>query len=359
MQNYSMNLPSYSIGEKVYDKVAQICAPFGTKAVVIGGKTAMSVAKEELLAGLANTDITIMDFIYYGGEASFENVDSLLANEKVQNCDMIFAVGGGKALDTAKAAAEMAKKPIFAFPTIAATCAATTSVSIMYYPDGRFKRPFFLTAPPTHTFINLRIIAQAPYRYIWAGMGDTYAKHYEATVSARGDELKHYHAMGVQLSRMCVDPLLKYGKAALDANKAGIVNNALEEVVLAIIVTTGICSIFLTSEQIIDYNTGLAHGIFYALTSYPQIEKEHLHGEVVGYGVLILLLCDNNREEFKNLLNFCRQVELPTKLKGMDIALEELDNIIAKTLEMKDIEHNPYIITKAMLKEAFLELENI
>ena len=359
MQNYSMNLPSYSIGEEVYGKIASICSPYGSKAVVIGGETAMSVAKDELLAGIKNTDITITDFIHYGGEASYENVEKLLADERVQKSDMIFAVGGGKALDTAKAVAEMAKKPIFAFPTIAATCAGTTSVSIMYYPDGRFKRPFFLNSPPMHTFINLRIIAKAPYRYIWAGMGDTYAKHYEATVSARGDELKHYHAMGVQLSRMCVDPLLKYGKEALDANKQGIVNNALEEAVLAIIVTTGICSIFLTSEQIIDYNTGLAHGIFYALTSYPQIEKEHLHGEVVGYGVLILLLCDNNREEFKTLLNFCRQVELPTKLKDMDIPLDELDNIIAKTLEMKDIEHNPYKITPIMLKDAFLELENL
>ena len=359
MQNYSMNLPSYSIGENVYSKIAEICAPFGTNAVVIGGEKAINAAKDELLASTENTDITITDFVYYGGEASFENVDKLLADEKVQKSDMIFAVGGGKALDTAKAVAEIAKKPIFAFPTIAATCAGTTSVSIMYYPDGRFKRPFFLNAPPTHTFINLRIIAQAPYRYIWAGMGDTYAKHYEATVSARGDELKHYHAMGVQLSRMCVDPLLKYGKAALDANKKGIVNNELEEVVLAIIVTTGICSIFLTTEQIIDYNTGLAHGIFYALTSYPQIEKEHLHGEVVGYGVLVLLLCDNNRKEFAQLLNFCRQVELPVKLKDMDIALDELDNIIPKVLEMKDIEHNPYEITHSMLKEAFLELENL
>jgi len=338
--------------------VAEICAPFGKKAVVIGGHKAMAAAKDELVQAIAGSEIKIAEFIYYGGEASYENVEWLKNNEIVKAAEMIFAIGGGKALDTCKALAEEIGKPIFAFPTIAATCAATTSVSIMYYPDGRFKRPYFLQSPPTHTFINLNIIAKAPYRYIWAGIGDTYAKHYEATMSARGDVLKHYHAMGVQLSRMCVDPILAYGKEALDANKKGIVNRALQEVVLAIVVSTGICSIFLTTEQIIDYNTGLAHGIFYALTSYPHIEEYHLHGEVVGYGVLVLLLCDGQKEEFKRLFDFCQSIGLPTKLADIQIDLAELDNVIEKTLLMKDIEHNPYVIDEKMLKKAFLELEN-
>ena len=57
--------------------------------------------------------------------------------------------------------------------------------------------------------------------------------------------------------------------------------------VLAIVVTTGIASIFLTKDFTPDYNSGLAHAIFYALTKYPVIEQRHLHGEVVGFGVLL------------------------------------------------------------------------
>ena len=69
---------------------------------------------------------------------------------------------------------------------------------------------------------------------------------------------------------------------------------AVEQVILAIIVTTGIASILLTAEHIVDYNSGLAHAVFYALTAWPHIEARHLHGEVVGFGVLILLLTDGN-----------------------------------------------------------------
>ena len=73
----------------------------------------------------------------------------------------------------------------------------------------------------------------------------------------------------------------------------------MEQVVLAIVVTTGIASIFLTKDFTPDYNSGLAHAIFYALTSYPVIEEKHLHGEVVGFGVLICTVGSMNNT--KNL----------------------------------------------------------
>ncbi len=45
---------------------------------------------------------------------------------------MVFGVGGGKALDTAKCLCITDDKPVFTFPTIASNCAACTSVSIIY-----------------------------------------------------------------------------------------------------------------------------------------------------------------------------------------------------------------------------------
>lgn len=35
-----------------------------------------------------------------------------------------------------------------------------------------------------HAFIDTEIIAKAPCQYMWAGIGDTYAKYYEATISS-------------------------------------------------------------------------------------------------------------------------------------------------------------------------------
>ena len=77
----------------------------------------------------------------------------------------------------------------------------------------------------------------------------------------------------------------------------------------------------------------------------------------MGYGTLILLLADGQKEMFESLLRFNRETGLPASLKDMGISREELPKIIEKTLTMKDIDHNPYPVTKEMLEQAFEELE--
>lgn len=358
LKNYSVTLPSYSIGDNVYSLVPEICRKSGSTAVVIGGKTAVEKIKKLLLDSIKNTDISISDFIWYGGEASYENVEALSANETVKSADMIFAVGGGKAVDTCKALADKLKKDIYAFPTIASNCASTTAVSIMYNPDGSFKCPHFIAAPPKHTFIYTPVISAAPKRFIWAGMGDTYAKYFEAEMSARGEDLVHYHWLGKTVSQLCVEPILKYGQQAMSDIDKGVTSEALDEVILSVVVTTGIASILLTNEHIIDYNTGLAHAVFYALTSWHHIEERHLHGEVVAFGVLILLLADNNERMFKKMYDFNKSVSLPVCLADIEMSTDDLDKLVKMVCKMKDIEHNPFEITESMVKKAFIDLEN-
>ena len=199
---------------------------------------------------------------------------------------MVFGVGGGKALDTVKCLCITDDKPVFAFPTIASNCSACTSVSIMYNEDGTFLKPHFFVRPVMHSFIDTEIIAKAPSQYMWAGIGDTYAKYYEATISSRDERLEHFTALGVAVSRMCCEPLIEYGPKALEDHRKGLCTYDVEQVVLAIVVTTGIASIFLTKDYTPDYNSGLAHAIFYAMTVYPVIEEKHLHGEVVGLSLI-------------------------------------------------------------------------
>lgn len=352
---YSLVLPAYTIGgADAYDSVEEVCRPFGKKAALIGGERALAAAEAAIrrkASGLA-----LSEAIFFGGECSEAAIAALCENPEVAGADMLFAVGGGKALDTVKATGERLEKPVFAFPAIASNCASCTSVSILYQEDGRFLRPYFLKRPPVHTFINLDILAAAPVRYFWAGMGDTYAKFFESTVSSRGESLPQYEALGVDISRMCLVPVLEKGREAYEDHKLKKASPAFREVALAIIVTTALASIFLTKDRIIDYNTGLAHAICYGLTAWKEVEKQHLHGEVVSFGVLILLLADGQNEMFERLYRFHKSVGLPTALSAFGLSEAELPGVIARALSMKDIEHNPYPITAELLQQAFSQL---
>lgn len=353
---YSLVLPAYTIGgADAYDCIEAVCRPYGKRAALIGGEKGLRAAEDAIRCH--SGELALSDAILFGGECSEKNLENLGQNETVKRADMLFAVGGGKALDTVKALGERLEKPVFAFPTIASNCAACTSVSILYHEDGSFQRPYFLSRPPVHTFIDLDILAAAPPRYFWAGMGDTYAKYFESTVSSRGEDLPQYEALGVEISSMCLRPILEKGAAAYAEHKQKQASPAFREVALAIIVTTALASIFLTKDRIIDYNTGLAHAICYGLTAWKEVEAKHLHGEVVSFGVLILLLVDGQKDMFERLYRFHKTVGLPTSIEDFGLSEEEIPAVITRAVSMKDIAHNPYPITRNLLEAAFAELK--
>ncbi|MCB6575167.1 iron-containing alcohol dehydrogenase, partial [Phascolarctobacterium faecium] len=69
---------------------------------------------------------------------TFEHVDRLLKEKAVQDADLVFGVGGGRAIDTGKVVADKADKAFFAFPTLASNCAPSTAISVMYKEDKSF-----------------------------------------------------------------------------------------------------------------------------------------------------------------------------------------------------------------------------
>lgn len=155
---------------------------------------------------------------------------------------------------------------------------------------------------------------------------------------------------------MCRDPLLAYGPRALADHKQGLCTHDVEQVVLAIVVTTGIASIFLTKDFTPDYNSGLAHTVFYAMTAYPVIEQRHLHGEVVGFGVLLALLVDHQEEEFEKIYQLNRGVGLPVSLEQIEITDAQWQECMERIPAMSDIAHYPYRVTKEMLADAMQRL---
>ena len=52
-----MHLPSYSIGSKVYDKIPEICEPYGTKVIAIGGHKAINAAKDKIIKACEKSNL--------------------------------------------------------------------------------------------------------------------------------------------------------------------------------------------------------------------------------------------------------------------------------------------------------------
>lgn len=354
MSTKNMFLPNYSIGEEAYKEVLNICPSYGKKVVFIGGKNALSKAEHKIKAYLKDSELEVLGTFWYGGEAAYENVEALRAKKEILDADMIFAIGGGKALDTCKVLSSELGKVLFTFPTIASTCAATTCVCAMYNLDGSFKDLYWRKQPAKHTFIDISVISQAPQKYIWAGIGDTLAKGYEPEFSARGKELDYQNSVGIALSKLCCDPLIKYGEKALENCKNGEVSPELVEVVLSIIVNTGLVS----NCVINDYNSCVAHAICYGFSMVPEVEENHLHGELVSYGVLVQLMLDNKIDELKKLLAFYDKINLPTSYTKFPITSEEIDRVVLKKAsEVNDVKVTAFPVNYELLKEALYNLE--
>ena len=348
---------NYSIGAHAYGDVAKVCKVYGKRVLLIGGQKALAAGEQRLHSALEGSGLEIVDTVLYGHDCTYEVMERLASHAKAIQADMIFGMGGGKALDTAKGAGAKSELPVFTFPTIAATCAATTALSVVYKQDGNFDSFYFYDRPAYHCFIDLTVIAQAPAQFLQAGMGDTIGKFFECHFAARGDKLEHPSALGREISNMCYAPLLEYGGQALADCKANRVSPALEQAVLANIVSTGLVSLMVLDE----YNCAIAHSVYYGLVLLPGFEEKWLHGNVVAYGVLVQLAADGDLEEARRLKGFLQQLEIPTTLREMEVPVEReyLQAVLTETVTGPDMEHIPYPVTEDMVFEAMKLVETL
>lgn len=359
MATNSVYFCNYSIGDNAYEEVNNVCMPFGTRALLYGGTLAIQAGLDRLKQALINSTspIEIVDIILFEHDCTYERIHNLANIAKEKKVDMIFGMGGGKALDTAKGAGFEAGLPVFTFPTIASTCAATTALSVVYKENGDFDSFYFYDRPARHSFIDLTVIANAPYKYLQAGMGDTLGKYFECHFAARGDKLMHSSALGREISNMCYFPLVEHGKQALLACKTHTPNISLEQAVLANIVSTGLVSLMVLDE----YNCAIAHSVYYGLVLLPDFEANYLHGNVVAYGVLVQLAVDNDLDEARRLKAFLKTLDIPTTLKEMNVSLDRtnLQKVLTEIVTGPDMEHIPYPVDEDMIYSAMQAVEQL
>jgi glycerol dehydrogenase len=289
-------------------------------------------------------DIEIL-FEEFGGESSEEEINRLSEQARQEKSEIVVGIGGGKTLDTAKAVAYELKVPVVIVPTIASTDAPTSALSVIYTPEGNFQRYLILPKNPEMVLVDTNIIAQAPVRFLVAGMGDALATWFEAE-SARQKNASnmtgHLGSMtAYTLARLCYDTLLDYGVTAKISNEVHAVTPAFERIVEANTLLSGL-----------GFESGglaAAHAIHNGLTVLEETHG-HFHGEKVAIGTLAsLFLTDKKPEIIDEVYFFCEEVGLPTTLAGIgieEISDRQLKRVAeAATAEGETIHNEPVTIT--------------
>ena len=84
----------------------------------------------------------------FNGECSQAEIDRLVEVLRGCGADVVVGVGGGKIFDTAKAVAAAVDVPVVIVPTIAATDAPCSALSVVYTDEGQFQGVPVLQAEP-------------------------------------------------------------------------------------------------------------------------------------------------------------------------------------------------------------------
>jgi glycerol dehydrogenase len=295
----------------------------------------------------------------FGGECTRAEIERAQSACRKNGAKAVAGLGGGKAIDTAKAAAHYEGLPSVIIPTIAATDAPCSKLAVVYNEDHVQVEALVFPKNPDLVLADSGVIAKAPARFLVAGMGDAYATYYEGRACLRSGAL-NYNKGGNTLTAMaiaaeCLRILLEDGEEALLACRAHTVTPALENIIEANVLLSGI--------GFESAGLSAAHAVHGGFTELAETHGA-MHGEKVAVGTLVQLILENGpKEELLQALRFYKTVGLPTNLGAIGItdpAPEKLRRVAARCTKPASIMHNmPFTVTEDMVYDALVYVNSL
>jgi glycerol dehydrogenase len=208
---------------------------------------------------------------------------------------------------------------------------------------------------PEAVIVDTQLIAQAPARFLLAGIGDAIAKKFEAEASARDGGRSAHRApqlrTGLYIADGCYRTIREHGVAAMAVAGSGVPNAAFEAVVEANILMAGL--------GFENGGLGLAHGLTRGLVRTPLIESAP-HGFHVAYGLLVLLEVEGRDEAFMaDLVGFYRTLGLPTCLAELGLDLASRSVLQAIAAHTTTAPAGAYLVVSASATEIVAAMEHV
>ena len=327
-------------------------------ALIVAGRSAQRLLSEVWQKHLS--DAGIQHVVHqFGGECSYPEIERIKETGTQHNVQVVIGAGGGKVLDAARAAADDMDLPVVNCPTIASSDAPCSALSVIYTPEGVFHEYRFYRKNPDLVVVDTYVVAQAPPRLLVAGMGDALATWFEAKTCVDG----HIQNMrggastrsAEKLSALCYEILVEDGPDAKRAVERNVVNPALERLVEANTLLSGLG--FESS------GLAAAHAIHNGLTTAPETHP-YYHGEKVAYGLLTQLVLEGKpRSVIDPVLHFSSAVGLPITLAEIGLA-EVPDDVLGRvaeraTAEGETIHNEPFEVRPDAVADAILAADSV
>lgn len=348
----------YVQGKDAIDQLGTYLAQLGSSPLLVADDVVWGIVQESVEASLsaAGLPVTRQGF---GTYATPDAVDELVADITEAGHDVVVGLGGGSAIDAAKAAGHLAGIRCASVPTAASSDAPTSSLSVIYSEEGEFLEYRFFPRNPDLVLIDTQIVVNAPESLLVAGIGDALATWVEARATARSSSTTMAGGLptqaGTALAKLSWDLLWDNAFLALESVRSHVVTPALEKVVEAATLLSGL-----------GFESGglaAAHAIHNALTEAPQANGLS-HGQKVNFGTMTQLVLEGApTQEIEAFVEFTTKVGLPNSLSEIGLTPQNEIELRAvaegATVEDETIHNMPFPVTADQLLDAMKAVEGI
>lgn len=362
-------------GENCVTENASLFAGLGRRALVVSGRRSADLcgAMDDVAAALASVGATYVRFPVIP-----ENPPAPLCHEggelaRTEGCDFVIAIGGGSALDAAKAIAAYAANPscgvmdifddskrtadglpLIAIPTTAGTGSEVNRYSVLTIADGAKKKTFKASsAYAMYAFVSAKYTASLDENYTVSTALDALAHAIESYLSPKSTAVSEESAL--YAAHEIWDVLFNGMYTDGERDAGGFTKVQREKL------TNASCAAGIA----IDYTgTGFPHPLGYSLTLTRGIPHGRACAIFEGAYLRYNLLTSAGEEKIEKLAahlgttadDMIRRIPEMSGLLDLEIDAAEREELIDRVADAGNYANSPYVITRGEMSDIYKRL---